>query len=81
MTTEKKSDRSVVRVSEESLIVIRQIASEKEIDLGQATDYLIHCAKGRLNALRRDNARRAAGKEPTHRKVTHVVLDKAKASK
>lgn len=73
-------ERIVVRVSAESNSVIDQVAKQRECTAGEAADYLVHVAKGRLNALRRDNKRRAEGKPATMRKVEVKVL-KPKAKK
>jgi hypothetical protein len=75
------STRHPVRVNAESMKTIKQISKEREIDNGEAADYLVSVARGRLAALNKDNRRRASGKPASLRKVTVKVIKKGKSKK
>lgn len=76
---------ATVTVSPESFTTIKQISDERELSKDEAADYLIRVARGRLNALRKDNNRRAKGLPAPIRKVEVAMKrqpkPKAKAKK
>lgn len=71
-------DRATVRVSKKTMSIIEEIAEERECSAGEACDQMIGTAWGRLQAVRKDSARRAAGKKPFGRKPKKAKKAKAK---
>lgn len=67
-------DRVSVRVSKKVMSIISEVADDREVTAGEAADALINTAWNRIRAVRRDEARRAAGKPTKFRKVTVKTL-------
>jgi hypothetical protein len=49
------NDRVVIRVSTASIKLIKEVAIDRDLDIGAAADYLIGVGRSRLEALARFN--------------------------